>query len=315
MPNLSIIVPIYKVEPYLRRCIDSILAQTFTDFELILIDDGSPDGCGAICDEYAQKDNRIIVIHQENQGVSAARNAGLDIARGEFIGFVDPDDWVSPEMFESLHRAAVQNGRDIAICGLCYVDADETDFRQGLTESGFFSQEAFIQELFGMPNRIGGGNVNKLFRRSVVGKVRFRTELSHGEDWVYLLDCGLVCEKGAEKIADCLYYVYERPGSATRVGSTAFYYRVLTSSKLLLLLLLLLRFRPQYVGLGIDKYLDDCERYLPEMCEVAKAHKEPYRMKKLRIKLIMLRWIFYGYWHKSLPRKRLNGHLYLMLKM
>ncbi|MDR2409141.1 MAG: glycosyltransferase, partial [Bacteroidales bacterium] len=93
MTVLSIIVPVYKVEPYLRRCIDSILAQTFTDFECILIDDGSPDGCPAICDEYAEKDKRIMVIHQENEGVSAARNAGLDIAKGEWIGFVDSDDW------------------------------------------------------------------------------------------------------------------------------------------------------------------------------------------------------------------------------
>jgi len=81
MPKISIIVPVYKTEKYLRRCIDSILAQSFTDFECILVDDGSPDNCAAICDEYAEKDNRIIVIHQENAGVSAARNAGLDIAQ------------------------------------------------------------------------------------------------------------------------------------------------------------------------------------------------------------------------------------------
>ena len=92
MPELSIIVPVYKVEPYLPKCIDSILAQTFSDFELILIDDGSPDRCGEICDEYAARDDRVVVIHRENRGVSAARNAGLDAARGEYIGFVDSDD-------------------------------------------------------------------------------------------------------------------------------------------------------------------------------------------------------------------------------
>jgi len=90
-PKISIIVPVYKVEPYLRKCIDSILAQTFTDFELILVDDGSPDGCGKICDEYAKKDNRILVIHKSNGGLSSARNAGLEIAKGEYIGFVDSD--------------------------------------------------------------------------------------------------------------------------------------------------------------------------------------------------------------------------------
>jgi glycosyltransferase involved in cell wall biosynthesis len=99
MPVISIIVPVYKVEPYLRRCIDSILAQGFTDFECILIDDGSPDNCPTICDEYMEKDKRIVVIHQENKGVSAARNAGLNRAQGKWIGFVDSDDWCDKGMF------------------------------------------------------------------------------------------------------------------------------------------------------------------------------------------------------------------------
>jgi len=98
-PILSIIVPVYKVEDYIHKCISSILSQTFTDFELILIDDGSPDNCGAICDDYAKKDNRIIVIHQKNQGLSAARNAGLDIAKGDYITFVDSDDSISEYIY------------------------------------------------------------------------------------------------------------------------------------------------------------------------------------------------------------------------
>ena len=91
---ISVIVPVYKVEKYLHRCIDSVLAQTFTDFELILVDDGSPDNCGKICDEYAEKDERIHVIHKENGGLSSARNAGLDIATGDYIVFIDSDDYV-----------------------------------------------------------------------------------------------------------------------------------------------------------------------------------------------------------------------------
>lgn len=98
-PTLSIIVPVYKVELYIHKCISSILNQTFTDFELILIDDGSPDNCGAICDDYAKKDNRIIVIHQNNQGISGARNAGLKIAKGEYITFVDSDDSISENTY------------------------------------------------------------------------------------------------------------------------------------------------------------------------------------------------------------------------
>ncbi|WP_010254886.1 glycosyltransferase family 2 protein [Treponema primitia] len=117
MPLLSIIVPVYKTEKYLHKCVDSILAQTFTDFECILIDDGSPDTCREICDGYALKDCRIIVIHQKNAGVSAARNAGLDIARGEWIGFVDSDDWCDSGMFEFLINNAKKYNADISICG------------------------------------------------------------------------------------------------------------------------------------------------------------------------------------------------------
>lgn len=99
MAILSIIVPVYNVEQYLPRCIDSILEQTFQNFELILVDDGSKDKSGEICDEFAKKDNRIIVIHQENKGVNTARNAGLDIATGSYITFVDSDDWIQPDSY------------------------------------------------------------------------------------------------------------------------------------------------------------------------------------------------------------------------
>ena len=102
MVLLSIIVPVYKVEPYLSRCVDSILNQTFGEFELILVDDGSPDRCGEICEEYARRDSRVRVIHKENGGLSSARNAGIDIARGEWLGFVDSDDYITPDCYEKL---------------------------------------------------------------------------------------------------------------------------------------------------------------------------------------------------------------------
>ena len=112
-PKISIIVPVYKVEQYLRRCLDSIASQTFTDWECILIDDGSPDKSGVICDEYAKRDSRFRVIHQENKGVSAARNAGLDAAQGEWIGFVDSDDWVERDCYETALYLADENNADL----------------------------------------------------------------------------------------------------------------------------------------------------------------------------------------------------------
>ena len=115
MSTVSIIVPIYKVEDYIRECIDSILAQTYPDFELILVDDGSPDDCGRICDDYAKGDNRIKVVHKVNGGISSARNAGLEVAKGEWIMHVDGDDWIEPDMIESLIEAAQITGADMVI--------------------------------------------------------------------------------------------------------------------------------------------------------------------------------------------------------
>ena len=106
---ISIITPVYKVEAYLSRCVDSILNQSFQDFELILVDDGSPDQSGMICDQYAAKDDRIRVIHQVNGGAAAARNTGLDAAAGEWVTFIDSDDWVHPKYLEALHNAVNEN--------------------------------------------------------------------------------------------------------------------------------------------------------------------------------------------------------------
>ena len=115
-PLISIIVPIYKTEEYLPKCIESILAQTYANFELILVDDGSPDKCPQICDEYAEKDSRIKVIHKENGGLSSARNSGLDIAKGEYIGYVDSDDYIEPVMYEKMIHSIMGRNADLCIC-------------------------------------------------------------------------------------------------------------------------------------------------------------------------------------------------------
>ena len=116
-PAVSIVVPVYRVENYLEQCLDSLLAQTLGSIEVIVVDDGSPDGSGAIADRYAQKDGRVRVIHQRNAGLGPARNAGIAAARGTYVGFVDSDDWVEPEMFGRLYEAAQTVGADIAVSG------------------------------------------------------------------------------------------------------------------------------------------------------------------------------------------------------
>ena len=124
-PEISIIVPVYNSEKYLEECIKSILNQTFADFELILIDDGSDDSSGLICDKYAEKDKRIIVVHQENKGICGARNAGLDIARGKYIGFSDNDDYMHSQMYEYLYTAITGSNSDIACC-YCKLVSDDS---------------------------------------------------------------------------------------------------------------------------------------------------------------------------------------------
>lgn len=143
---ISIIIPVYQVEKYLRKCLDSVITQTFNDLEIILIDDGSTDTSGKICDEYTKKDSRIKVIHQENQGLSAARNAGLDIAKGDFIGFVDSDDYIEPAMFENLYHAAIENKADIAICNFHKVDESNKTLFYSNLKAWTGSSKDFIKQ-------------------------------------------------------------------------------------------------------------------------------------------------------------------------
>ena len=118
---ISVIVPVYRVEQYLDACIESILGQTFQDFELILVDDGSPDNCGEICDRYAGQDARIRVVHQENRGLSGARNTGTGLAEGKYITYIDSDDRIGPEYLEVLYNNAVEYRAQVSVCGYCLV--------------------------------------------------------------------------------------------------------------------------------------------------------------------------------------------------
>jgi len=136
MPKVSIVVPIYKVEKYLRQCLDSIIVQTLKDIEIILVDDGSPDGCPAICDEYAAKDSRIKVIHQKNGGYGAACNHGIAQATGDYIGLVESDDWVEPDMYEKLYNQIIKFDADVCI-GSFYEYKSESTFANGLHDQPF----------------------------------------------------------------------------------------------------------------------------------------------------------------------------------
>lgn len=312
MPELSIIVPVYKVEKYLPRCIDSILAQTFGDFELILIDDGSPDGCGRICDEYARKDKRIVVIHQKNMGVSAARNAGLDIARGRYIGFVDSDDWIEPQMYEVMMDAIRENGADMAVCGVRYADEDGKFTRADRLSEGVYSRDGLLEDVFAMPNRLGGGCCNKVFDASKIASVRFKVGMTIAEDALYLFDCFMRID-GAVKIGDALYNVYERCGSATRTDSMICVNETIEGR--LSMLKHTRKYMPSMEARAADKFLDECLRCAPQIRSIGMDTHKPYRSRILRIKWKMLKEIVRSAFKRTLPRAKLHGYIYEWMKL
>ena len=169
MLMISVIVPVYRVEPYLRQCVDSILNQTYRNLEVLLIDDGSPDRCGEICDEYGAYDDRVRVFHTENRGLSAARNLGLKEAKGEYIGFVDSDDWIEPDMYDVLLRKMLETGAEISVCGIWYEYKnlkEELHFKEGI-----YTGQNILCEL-------ADGNINavvwnKLFRKQIIRSIVF----------------------------------------------------------------------------------------------------------------------------------------------
>lgn len=172
MCRVSVIVPVYQVEQYLARCIDSILAQTFTDFELILVNDGTRDNCPAIMQAYADKDARIRQVHKENGGLSSARNAGLDVARGEYIAFVDSDDYIAPTLLEDAVRAADETGAEQVLFNYQLVVDDEEkgaylDFADETIDLGTLGLANYFYRYW-MPYKHGQEAWSKLYRRSVI---------------------------------------------------------------------------------------------------------------------------------------------------
>lgn len=209
MPDVSIIVPIYNVERYLPRCIDSILSQSFVDFELILVDDGSPDRCGIICDEYAVKDDRIRVIHQENAKLSAARNAGLDVAQGEWIAFVDADDWVHKDYLKTLLAGALED-TDIVICGFLKI---LNDMVKDSDLTGVEFRDVSAEEVY-KDYHVRTHAWGRLIRKSVVGELRYIPGIEPVEDICF--NELLYRSNMKFRMTDAkLYYYYLRPGSAS----------------------------------------------------------------------------------------------------
>ena len=167
---ISVIVPVYKAEQFIHECIDSILQQTHHNLEILLVDDGSPDNCPNICDDYARLDSRIKVIHKENGGLSDARNAGIEVATGEYIAFIDSDDWIKEDMLEYLYRGLVGSDADISYCEVIRAKNDSYSYKVRNCDV-IYSKEAALNELFF--DRLENYACNKLFKASLWEDVRF----------------------------------------------------------------------------------------------------------------------------------------------
>lgn len=217
MPKISVIVPVYKVEAYINRCIDSILGQSFSDFELILVDDGSPDNCGKICDEYSEKDSRIHVIHQENRGVSAARNVGIEWAlahsNSQWIAFIDSDDWIHRDYLRILYTMAEENQSQIAICDCIWTSETCEDAQIDTWETVCMEPEQTFVRYYTqcMPPW------EKLIHKTLLTDLRFPVGMRYEDAYI-----SHIVTLSANKICICpekLYY-YDNPESYTRVKWT-----------------------------------------------------------------------------------------------
>ncbi len=211
MPKISIIVPVYQVEKYLEKCVNSILEQTFTDFELILVDDGSTDHGPAMCDQYAEQDVRIKVIHKKNGGLSDARNAGIEIAQGDYLGFVDSDDYIAADMYELLYRDITKENADLAICGIYHV----YEGKQPKEKENFYlvvDANRALEIIF-HGNVISDHAVNKLYKRKIFNDLRYSVGNYH-EDSIIIVD---ILDKCQKVVIDSKqkYYYYHRDDSIT----------------------------------------------------------------------------------------------------
>ena len=216
--KVSIIIPVYNVERYLDRCVESVLRQTYPDFEVLLIDDGSTDHSGTLCDQWAEKDPRVRVTHKENRGVSAARNIGLDSANGEYIAFVDSDDYIAADMVQKLYHALKANHADLSICRFYFADENgdplpDKNLDSPIIDEVLSGYEA-IQKLVEEHGWYYHVVWNKLYRRSLFSEIRFPEGIICGEDAYIAHRLFGNCTRVAS-IRDACYYYTQRAESVT----------------------------------------------------------------------------------------------------
>lgn len=215
MLKISIIIPVYGVEAYLERCLDSVCNQSYTDLEIILVDDGSPDRCPVLCDEWAAKDGRITVIHKKNGGLSDARNAGIEVTTGDYLLFIDSDDYVAPTMCERLLDAAQEAKADIAMCGFYWMYPDHKEIQENVMDDGAVVERAAILETWIKCETVDFVVAwNKLYRRDLFftpEHIRYPVGKLHEDEFItYKL---LYTANRVVFVKEPLYYYIQRSGS------------------------------------------------------------------------------------------------------
>lgn len=208
---ISVIIPVYKAEPYLSACVESVLAQTWKNFEIILVDDGSPDNCPRICDEFAARDSRIRVIHKENGGVSSARNAGIEAAKGEYLAFLDSDDLWTPVFLERLYAALTKTGADLAVCLFRRFQGEPPEALPAAVETEALSQWEAFGCLFSLRNENMVAPPNKLYKRVIFDSIRYPLGMIHEDEAVIHEIIG--CAQKVAWVEEAHYLYRETPNS------------------------------------------------------------------------------------------------------
>lgn len=222
MVKVSIIVPVYNVERYIDRCINSILSQSLQQLELILVDDGSSDYCPEICDRYASLDARVKVVHQQNAGVSSARNMGLSLACGEYIGFVDADDYIDSDMFLKLYNAAKENDAPVACCNLNFIDERGNVIYSKNEDPIMVNGEELFKRMFDTNAYLRMGVWNKIYRSDIIVNRSFECDKHMAEDLLFLLKVVPQLKKVVYIREGLYYYFRQREGAATSKAYSSF---------------------------------------------------------------------------------------------
>ena len=208
---ISVIVPVYKVEEYLSACVESVLAQTYQNFELVLVDDGSPDNCPQMCDEFAARDSRVRVIHKENGGLSSARNVGIDAAKGEYLAFLDSDDLWTPVFLERLYSALTETGADFAVCLFRRFQGEAPAELPSVAEAEVLTQREAFECLFSLRNENMVVAPNKLYKRMIFENIRYPLGQIHEDEAVIHQIIG--CAKTVSWVEEEHYLYRQAPDS------------------------------------------------------------------------------------------------------